>query len=150
MTTLMSSTNKELPKIAYVKSIDVFLGTCFVMVFAALLEYATVSYLAKHIQMRKNRFAAMQKIATELLALQEQTRRQEEEEERLAEEALRAYHMPRGSRHSAHYYGGDDGGVQASRHKVGQTQQAPTTPKKIRIPINPNQICGITPSDIDK
>ncbi|RWS31463.1 gamma-aminobutyric acid receptor subunit beta-like protein [Leptotrombidium deliense] len=31
MTTLMSSTNSQLPKISYVKSIDVFLGTCFVM-----------------------------------------------------------------------------------------------------------------------
>lgn len=53
MTTLMSSTNAALPKISYVKSIDVFLGTCFVMVFAALLEYATVGYLGKRIAMRK-------------------------------------------------------------------------------------------------
>lgn len=37
MTTLMSSTNAALPKISYVKSIDVYLGTCFVMVFASLL-----------------------------------------------------------------------------------------------------------------
>ncbi|XP_013793821.2 gamma-aminobutyric acid receptor subunit beta-like [Limulus polyphemus] len=55
MTTLMSSTNAALPKISYVKSIDVFLGTCFVMVFASLLEYATVGYLSKRITMRKNR-----------------------------------------------------------------------------------------------
>lgn len=53
MTTLMSSTNAALPKISYVKSIDIFLGTCFVMVFAALLEYATVGYLGKRIAMRK-------------------------------------------------------------------------------------------------
>lgn len=33
----MSSTNAALPKISYVKSIDVYLGTCFVMVFASLL-----------------------------------------------------------------------------------------------------------------
>ncbi|ODN04742.1 Gamma-aminobutyric acid receptor subunit beta [Orchesella cincta] len=66
MTTLMSSTNKALPKISYVKSIDVYLGTCFVMVFAALLEYATVGYLAKRIQMRKNHFAALQKMALQL------------------------------------------------------------------------------------
>ncbi|KAK7793360.1 hypothetical protein R5R35_008510 [Gryllus longicercus] len=63
MTTLMSSTNAALPKISYVKSIDVYLGTCFVMVFASLLEYATVGYMAKRIQMRKNRFLALQKIA---------------------------------------------------------------------------------------
>ncbi|NP_001182629.1 ionotropic GABA-aminobutyric acid receptor RDL2 precursor [Bombyx mori] len=65
MTTLMSSTNAALPKISYVKSIDVYLGTCFVMVFASLLEYATVGYMAKRIQMRKQRFTAVQKMAVE-------------------------------------------------------------------------------------
>ena len=45
MTTLISSSNASLPKISYLKSIDVFLVTCFVMVFASLLEYACVSYL---------------------------------------------------------------------------------------------------------
>ena len=53
ITTLMSSTNSQLPKISYVKSIDVFLGTCFVMVFASLLEYAAVGYIGKRISMRK-------------------------------------------------------------------------------------------------
>lgn len=42
MTTLMSSTNAALPKISYVKSIDVYLGTCFVMVFASLLGNFTL------------------------------------------------------------------------------------------------------------
>ncbi|CAG0888026.1 unnamed protein product [Cyprideis torosa] len=39
MTTLMSSTNAALPKISYAKSIDVYLGACFVMVFASLLVW---------------------------------------------------------------------------------------------------------------
>ncbi|KAK7583759.1 hypothetical protein V9T40_004722 [Parthenolecanium corni] len=62
MTTLMSSTNAALPKISYIKSIDVYLGTCFVMVFASLLEYATVGYMSKRLQMRKNRILALQKL----------------------------------------------------------------------------------------
>ncbi len=45
MTTLISSTNAALPKISYLKSIDVYLVTCFVTVFASLLEYAAVSYI---------------------------------------------------------------------------------------------------------
>ena len=43
MTTLMSSTNAALPKVSYVKSIDVFLGTSFVMVFASLLGKSSTS-----------------------------------------------------------------------------------------------------------
>lgn len=65
MTTLMSSTNSQLPKISYVKSIDVFLGTCFVMVFAALLEYAAVGYIGKRISMRKNRYQQIQRAVVE-------------------------------------------------------------------------------------
>ncbi|KAI0218532.1 Gamma-aminobutyric acid receptor subunit beta [Lamellibrachia satsuma] len=46
MTTLISSTNASLPKISYLKSIDVYLVTCFFMVFASLLEYASVSFIS--------------------------------------------------------------------------------------------------------
>uniref|UniRef100_A0A0K0EED8 Gamma-aminobutyric acid receptor subunit beta n=1 Tax=Strongyloides stercoralis TaxID=6248 RepID=A0A0K0EED8_STRER len=47
MTTLMTTTNSTLPKVSYVKSIDIFLGFSFLMVFASLLEYAAVGYMTK-------------------------------------------------------------------------------------------------------
>jgi hypothetical protein len=63
MTTLMSSTNAALPKISYIKSIDVYLGTCFVLVFASLLEYAAVGYLGKRIAMRRSRSQQLSRLA---------------------------------------------------------------------------------------
>ena len=73
MTTLMSSTNAALPKISYIKSIDVYLGTCFVMVFASLLEYATVGYMGKRIAMRKTRSQQLSKVANAHRPVQQKT-----------------------------------------------------------------------------
>ena len=56
MTTLINSVNAALPKISYMKSIDIYLFVCFFMVFGALIEYACVGYTDKRIQLRKNRW----------------------------------------------------------------------------------------------
>ena len=37
MTSLTSSTHSQLPKISYMKSIDIYLSFCFIMVFASLI-----------------------------------------------------------------------------------------------------------------
>ncbi|XP_014240925.1 gamma-aminobutyric acid receptor subunit beta isoform X11 [Cimex lectularius] len=148
MTTLMSSTNAALPKISYVKSIDVYLGTCFVMVFASLLEYATVGYMAKRIQMRKNRFLAIQKLAQEQNQKTEphppggdpdhapkQTRKKGHQ---VQMEVRYKVHDPK-----AHFKGG----------KLENTingkadDELPPLPPHILKPSN--NICGITPSGID-
>ena len=62
MTTLSNSVNAALPKVSYMKSIDIYLFVCFFMVFGALIEYACVGYTDKRIQLHRNRFLAMQKI----------------------------------------------------------------------------------------
>jgi gamma-aminobutyric acid receptor subunit beta len=45
MTTISTGVRSSLPRISYVKAIDIYLLMCFVFVFAALLEYAAVNYL---------------------------------------------------------------------------------------------------------
>lgn len=45
MTTINTHLRETLPKIPYVKAIDVYLMGCFVFVFLALLEYAFVNYV---------------------------------------------------------------------------------------------------------
>ena len=62
MTTLINSVNAALPKISYMKSIDIYLFVCFFMVFGALIEYACVGYTDKRIQLRKNRFLPLMRI----------------------------------------------------------------------------------------
>ncbi|KAI1721608.1 neurotransmitter-gated ion-channel ligand binding domain-containing protein [Ditylenchus destructor] len=47
MTTLITTTNNSMPKVSYIKGLDVFLNFCFVMVFASLVEFAVVSYWNK-------------------------------------------------------------------------------------------------------
>ncbi|CAH1264590.1 GABRB3 [Branchiostoma lanceolatum] len=44
MTTLTSAARSSLPKISYIKAIDVYMVMCFLFVFAALLEYAAVNF----------------------------------------------------------------------------------------------------------
>lgn len=44
MTTISNGVRASLPRISYVKAIDIYIVMCFVFVFAALLEYAAVNY----------------------------------------------------------------------------------------------------------
>uniref|UniRef100_A0A914ZQG3 Neurotransmitter-gated ion-channel transmembrane domain-containing protein n=1 Tax=Parascaris univalens TaxID=6257 RepID=A0A914ZQG3_PARUN len=55
MTTLITTTNNSMPKVSYIKGLDVFLNFCFVMVFASLVEYAVVSYMNKKLAQRRER-----------------------------------------------------------------------------------------------
>ncbi|NXR51407.1 GBRG3 protein, partial [Hippolais icterina] len=44
MTTLSTVARKSLPRVSYVTAMDLFVTVCFLFVFAALMEYATLNY----------------------------------------------------------------------------------------------------------
>lgn len=49
MIALILFTNSQLPQVPYLKAIDIFLGTCLILIFLSLLEFATVGYVGKKI-----------------------------------------------------------------------------------------------------
>ena len=104
MTTLINSVNAALPKISYMKSMDIYLFVCFFMVFGAMVEYACVGYTDKRIQLRKNRFEAMKKVM---------------EEKR--QEVAKQMEMQAVNSHEANYYTGRPGqavrGPQSRQYK---------------------------------
>uniref|UniRef100_A0A8C5N0W1 Gamma-aminobutyric acid type A receptor beta3 subunit n=1 Tax=Gouania willdenowi TaxID=441366 RepID=A0A8C5N0W1_GOUWI len=63
MTTINTHLRETLPKIPYVKAIDLYLMGCFVFVFLALLEYAFVNYIffGRGPQMQKKQAEKAQK-----------------------------------------------------------------------------------------
>nr|AHW29556.1 GABA-gated chloride channel subunit transcript variant B [Cyrtorhinus lividipennis] len=140
MTTLMSSTNAALPKISYVKSIDVYLGTCFVMVFASLLEYATVGYMAKRIQMRKNRFLAIQKLAEQKQKSLESHAGPGDSDHAPKQTVRYKVHDPK-----AHFKGG------TLENTINGRPEEEAIPQHLIHPTKDyNKLFGLTSSDIDK
>ncbi|XP_037325219.2 gamma-aminobutyric acid receptor subunit beta-3 isoform X2 [Pungitius pungitius] len=67
MTTINTHLRETLPKIPYVKAIDMYLMGCFVFVFLALLEYAFVNYIffGRGPQMQKKQAEKVQKANNE-------------------------------------------------------------------------------------
>ena len=47
MTTQSSGTRSDLPRVSYIKAIDVWMATCLTFVFAALVEFAYVNVLCR-------------------------------------------------------------------------------------------------------
>nr|XP_028600263.1 glycine receptor subunit alpha-3 isoform X1 [Podarcis muralis] len=64
MTTQSSGSRASLPKVSYVKAIDIWMAVCLLFVFSALLEYAAVNFVSRqhkellrfHRKRKKNKF----------------------------------------------------------------------------------------------
>uniref|UniRef100_A0A8C5JVG0 Gamma-aminobutyric acid type A receptor gamma3 subunit n=1 Tax=Junco hyemalis TaxID=40217 RepID=A0A8C5JVG0_JUNHY len=59
MTTLSTIARKSLPRVSYVTAMDLFVTVCFLFVFAALMEYATLNYYSKHFPKRNRHVPAV-------------------------------------------------------------------------------------------
>ena len=78
MTTISTGVRSSLPRISYVKAIDIYLVMCFVFVFAALLEYAAVNYTywgarakrkAKRLKEQRRRYESEYQVSVTLVAV---------------------------------------------------------------------------------
>ncbi|XP_006770806.2 PREDICTED: glycine receptor subunit alpha-3 [Myotis davidii] len=69
MTTQSSGSRASLPKVSYVKAIDIWMAVCLLFVFAALLEYAAVNFVSRQ-HKELLRFRRKRKNKTEAFALE--------------------------------------------------------------------------------
>ncbi|KAK2107739.1 hypothetical protein P7K49_012904 [Saguinus oedipus] len=66
MTTLSTIARKSLPRVSYVTAMDLFVTVCFLFVFAALMEYATLNYYSSCRKPTTTKKAASDDVASSL------------------------------------------------------------------------------------
>ena len=55
MTTLSTIARKSLPKVSYVTAIDLFVSVCFFFVFAAMIEFAMLTFFVSKMKLKRGR-----------------------------------------------------------------------------------------------
>ena len=157
MTTLSNSVNAALPKVSYMKSIDIYLFVCFFMVFGALIEYACVDYTDKRIQLHRNRFLAMQRLLEQhrghtSVKIQQQQQhsnncyQRQNQDDIIDYDDTRSY--PYNSQYSHHTHQMPlMATMNISHHHHQHTHSAPV---HANLVYPPNTVFGMRGSDIDK
>ena len=54
MSTIITGVNASMPRVSYIKAVDIYLWVSFVFVFLSVIEYAAVNYLST-LEERKER-----------------------------------------------------------------------------------------------
>ena len=69
MSTIITGVNASMPRVSYIKAVDIYLWVSFVFVFLSVLEYAAVNYLTtvKDGKDRKLREKAKQQVRASFL-----------------------------------------------------------------------------------
>lgn len=69
MSTIITGVNASMPRVSYIKAVDIYLWISFVFVFLSVIEYAAVNYLST-LQERKER-KLREKVGTFIFMLAE-------------------------------------------------------------------------------
>lgn len=56
MSTIITGVNASMPRVSYIKAVDIYLWVSFVFVFLSVLEYAAVNYLTTLQEQKERKF----------------------------------------------------------------------------------------------
>ncbi|KAK6738736.1 hypothetical protein RB195_020692 [Necator americanus] len=64
ITFLIFSYNEMMPRVSYIKAMDIYLGVCFMIVFLSLIKLAFVKYMRQKIKLESESFQSMSAVMT--------------------------------------------------------------------------------------
>ncbi|PIO58781.1 hypothetical protein TELCIR_19776, partial [Teladorsagia circumcincta] len=59
ITFLIFSYNEMMPRVSYIKAMDIYLGVCFMIVFLSLIKLAFVKYMRQRMRMERSEYVTV-------------------------------------------------------------------------------------------
>nr|XP_054599817.1 glycine receptor subunit alpha-3 isoform X1 [Nothobranchius furzeri] len=113
MTTQSSGSRTSLPKVSYVKAIDIWMAVCLLFVFSALLEYAAVNFVSRQHK--------------ELLRFRRQNKSKNKNSGVDPEELAESLRRVNGLRPPSEHLHGSVSNLSASQHREGEVHESRLT-----------------------